>query len=141
MKIVPWAAPKFNGISSDSGYSASERVTTDQTLTITGTAEALATVTLERAGIGVLGSVQADGFGVFDYDYTGVTLTEGTYSFVARADDGAGYTSDYSEPEFLVNVDRTAPDVYLYAPSTTPSRGPRCECWPATASACRPRAR
>jgi RHS repeat-associated protein len=118
------AAPVITGISSDTGYLASDEITTDQTLTIRGTAGANVTVTLERAGVGTLGSVQANGAGAWTYDYTGTTLPEGTYDFVARALDGTGTKSDYSATEFLVTVDRTAPDVYLYAPATTPSRGP-----------------
>jgi RHS repeat-associated protein len=43
---------------------------------------------------------------------------------VARATDANGLKSDYSAPDFLVTVDRTAPSAYLYAPPSTPSRGP-----------------
>src|SRR5262249_20244064 len=59
-KVLPTpSAPKITSISSDTGYSTSDNVTTDQTLTISGTSDPGVTVTLERMGVGVLGSVAA----------------------------------------------------------------------------------
>ena len=52
-KVSPRPAPPvFSGISTDSGSSSSDEVTTDQTLTFSGTATASSTVTLYRAGVG-----------------------------------------------------------------------------------------
>src|SRR5206468_3783058 len=50
----PPPAPVFSSISTDSGPSASDQITNDQTLSISGTAVAGATVTLYRAGVGQL---------------------------------------------------------------------------------------
>jgi hypothetical protein len=122
-KILPRpSAPAITTVSSDTGYSASDRITNDQTLSITGTADPSVTVTLERAGVGVLGSVAANGSGVWTYTYS-ATLTEDTYAFSARAN-SSGVLSDYSAPEFLVSVDLTGPDVAVTVPSSTASFGP-----------------
>src|SRR5262249_37056896 len=118
------AAPVITSISTDSGSSSSDRITTDQTLSISGTADANVTVTLERADLGVLGSVSSSANGTWTYDYTSTTLTAATYDFIARATGSNGLKSDYSSPEFLVSVDLTAPTVTLIAPASTTSRGP-----------------
>src|SRR5205823_2081191 len=120
----PPNAPKFTSIAPDTGSSPTDWITTAQNLTISGTADPNVTVTLERADVGVLGSVPAGSSGNWSYSYTATTLAEGTYDFVARATNADGLKSDYSSPEFLVTVDRTAPQVSLTAPSSTASRGP-----------------
>jgi len=117
-------APKITSISSDTGAFSTDRITTDQTVTVSGIAQANLTVTLERADVGVLGSVQANGSGNWSYDYSATTLAEGTYDFIARAVNAEGEKSDYSAPEFLVTVDRTGPNVSVTMPSSTPSLGP-----------------
>jgi large repetitive protein len=108
-KVLPTPdAPVITAISTDTGASSTDRITTSQNLHISGTSDAGVTVTLERAGVGVLGSVFSSVGGTWTYDYTGTTLAECTYDFVARATGAGGVQSDYSSPEFLVTVDRTA---------------------------------
>jgi RHS repeat-associated protein len=117
-------APVFTGISSDTGSSSSDQITTDTTLTLSGTAAKSATVTVSRAGVGVLGSVTANATtGAWTYDYTGTTLPEDTYAFTATAT-ASSLTSAPSAP-FLVAVDLTAPAVTLTASSSTTSLGPQ----------------
>jgi hypothetical protein len=83
------------------------------------------TVTLSRSGVGDLPNpVAANASGIWTYSYTGTMLSEGRYAFTARATDGNLVKSDYSAPEFLVTVDRTAPTVALSVPSSTTSLGP-----------------
>jgi RHS repeat-associated protein len=98
-------------------------MTTSQNLHINGTATPSTTVTLERADLGVLGTAAVGSGGTFSYDYSGTTLAEGTYDFVARDDDGSASKSAYSA-DFLVTVDRTAPAVTASVPATTGTLAP-----------------
>ena len=100
-------APSVTGISGDTGTSGSDGITSDQTLTISGTSEANATVEVFKGGVS-LGTTTADGSGNWSYNYTGTTLAEGNYTFTAKATDAAGNTSSASSG-FDVAVDTTAP--------------------------------
>ena len=100
------AAPVFTAISADSGASANDFLTNDATLTLSGTAPSGATVSVTRAGVGVVGSVVASG-GVFAFNYTTTTLPAGTHAFAAVAT-LSGSSSPASTP-FLVTVDTSAP--------------------------------
>jgi YD repeat-containing protein len=116
--------PVFTSISPDSGSSSSDQITTSRNLTLSGTAAAGATVTVSRAGIGVLGSVTANATtGTWTYDYSGTTLPEGTQTFTGTTTVN-GLTSPPSAP-FLVTVDLTAPALTVTAPASTLSRGPQ----------------
>jgi RHS repeat-associated protein len=117
------APPALTTITTDSGASPTDQITTDQNLTISGTATANATVTLSRAGVGVLGSTTANVSGAWSYDYTGTTLAEGTYAFTATQTVG-GLTGAPTNP-FLVTVDLTAPTVTVTAPASTTAKQPR----------------
>jgi hypothetical protein len=76
--------PHFTAISPDTGTSSTDQITTARNLTLSGTAAPGATVTVSRAGVGVLGSVTANATtGVWSYDYSGTTLPEGTQAFTA----------------------------------------------------------
>jgi hypothetical protein len=78
-KVLPRPnAPAITAITTDSGYSASDHVTTYQNLTLSGTSDPSVTVTLSRSGVGDLGSVAANGSGIWTYSYVGTTLSEGT---------------------------------------------------------------
>jgi RHS repeat-associated protein len=122
-KVLPKTPPpKFSSITTDSGSSASDQDTTDQTLILAGTSVASATISISRDGAGVIGTTTADGSGNWSYDYTAVTLPEGKYAFTATAT-VSGSTSD-SSSVFSVTVDRTAPTVTLTAPSSTTSLAP-----------------
>jgi hypothetical protein len=102
------AAPAITAIASDTGTSSSDRLTNDQTLVLSGTAEANSIVTISRSGVGVLGTTTANGSGNWTFDYTGTTLIEGSYSFTATATDNAGNVSPASAA-FTVTIDLTAP--------------------------------
>src|SRR6185369_12308530 len=103
-------APVFTGITTDTGSSSTDQITSDQTLILNGTAEANSTVTVTRVGTGVIGTATATGAGSWSFDYTGTTLAAGTYSFTATATDVAGNVSAVS-PSFAVTVDTTTPAV------------------------------
>ncbi|MBP1207872.1 hypothetical protein JOD97_005958 [Duganella sp. 1411] len=77
---------------SDSGISASDAITSDTTPTLTGTAEANATVKLyDTGGVTLLGTTTADGGG--NWSITSSTLTDGSHTLTARVTDAAGNTS------------------------------------------------
>jgi RHS repeat-associated protein len=117
------APPAITTITTDSGTYNNDQVTTYQNLTISGTATANATVTLSRAGVGVLPSpTTANVSGVWSYNYTGTTLAEGAYAFTATQTVG-GLTSAPTNP-FLVTVDRTAPAVTLTVAASTAAKQP-----------------
>src|SRR5262249_51568087 len=97
-------------------------VTSSQNLTISGTSAASATVTVSRADLGVLGTTTAHGAGSWSYNYTGTTLSEGSYAFTATQTTG-GATSNPSSA-YVVTVDKTAPAVTLSAPSSTNTLAP-----------------
>lgn len=61
--LIRPAAPLITAVSPDTGVWDQDHVTSSGNLTFTGTAEPLATVTLEAAGLGVLGQAQADAYG------------------------------------------------------------------------------
>jgi len=86
------AAPSAPAMSagSDSGASATDAITSDTTPTLTGTAEANATVTLYD-GATQVGSVAADGSG--NWSITSGALTAGSHTLTARAADAAGNVS------------------------------------------------
>ena len=116
--------PTITSISTDTGSSSTDQITTDQTPTLSGNAMPGATVTVSRSDVGVLGSVTADpSTGV--WTYTSATLAQGTYAFTATQTVG-GVTSD-SCPDFLVTVDLTAPIVAVSVLSPTASLGPAVE--------------
>lgn len=113
------ASPVLAGITTDSGASSTDRITNDTTLVFNGTALPNATVTLTRAGVGVIGSTVTDGTGTWTFDYTAAVLASGTYTFSATANTG-GSSSPASEA-FVVTIDRQAPtisSIRRQAPST-----------------------
>ncbi len=100
-------APVIAAINMDSGSSGSDGITNDNTLTLSGTAEANSVVELSRNIVGVIGTVTADATGAWSFDYTTV-LPEGPHSFTATATDRAGNTGA-SSLAFNVLVDQTPP--------------------------------
>jgi hypothetical protein len=87
-------APTVDTFSSDTG-TAGDGITSDNTLTLGGTAEANSTVTVFDGGT-VLGTAIADGGGWSFIAATG--LTNGEHSFTATATDAAGNASAASSP-------------------------------------------
>ena len=81
--------PSIAAYSTDSG-TAGDGVTNDNTLTLTGNAEANATVKVYD-GATLLGSATADGSG--NWSYTTAALANGAHSLTATATDVAGNTS------------------------------------------------
>jgi hypothetical protein len=79
-------APSIASFSTDSG-TVGDNITNDNTLTLTGTAEANSTVKVFD-GATLLGSVAADGTGA--WTYTTAALANGAHSLTATATDAAG---------------------------------------------------
>ena len=102
------AAPVLTAITTDSGASSTDRLTNDTTLVLSGTAPAGATVSVTRAGIGVVGTTTAAS-GVFSFNYTATALPAGAHTFTAVAT-LSGSSSPASAP-FLVTIDTTAPAI------------------------------
>ncbi len=75
--------------------------------TLTGMAEAGSTIAVSLDG-SQLGTTTANSSGVWNFDYSGATLTDGSHAFTAMATDAAGNTSAASSP-LAVTVDTTAP--------------------------------
>ena len=98
------AAPTITGISTDTGASG-DGVTFDNTLELSGTAEAGSTVEVFRDSSNI-GAATADGTGGWTFDYTGTALADGNYTFTARATDPIGNVSSESSG-FQVTVDTT----------------------------------
>jgi len=111
---VAEVVPGITGISTDTGGSASDGITSDPTLLINGTSEPGMTITIYRGGV-LAGTTSANGSGNWTFDYTGTSLGDGSYSFTATAGDGLGNTTAASAP-YAVTIDTAAP-------VTTPSFG------------------
>ena len=86
-------APTITGISTDTGTSSTDEITSDTTPQLTGTAEANSTVEIFRDGAS-LGTTTANGSG--NWTYQSATLNDGTYAFTAIATDAAGNISSTS---------------------------------------------
>ena len=109
-------APAIASFSTDSG-TVGDGITNDNTLTLTGTAEANATVKVYD-GATLLGSATADGSG--NWSYTTAALTNGAHSLTATATDVAGNTSAASTA-LSVTIDTAAPVVPTIAAFSTDS--------------------
>ena len=96
--------PSIASFSTDSG-TVGDHITNDTTLTLTGTAEANATVKVYD-GATLLGSVVANASGA--WSYTTAALANGAHSLTATATDAAGNTSAASAA-LSVTIDTTAP--------------------------------
>ena len=98
-------APSITAIAGDSG-TVGDHVTNDQTLTLSGTAEAGDTVEIFRDGVSIGTTVAGVGG---DWSLADVNLlADGTYQFTARATDGAG-NQGAASAAFQVTIDTTAP--------------------------------
>ncbi|QDU61709.1 FG-GAP repeat protein [Planctomycetes bacterium Pan216] len=103
--IAP-SAPVIAGISTDSGVNGGDGITTDQTLLISGSAEAFSIVEVFVDG-GSVGSTSANGSGNWSYLH-GVPLAEGAHVITATATDSLGNISGLSSP-YAATIDRTGP--------------------------------
>src|SRR4029079_2110193 len=84
------AAPVITGFTTDSG-TVGDHITNDTTLTINGTAEANATVTVFQDGVSI-GTATADGSGNWSKIDANVLANGTTYQFTATQTDVAGNT-------------------------------------------------
>ncbi|WP_404406410.1 Ig-like domain-containing protein [Pelagibacterium halotolerans] len=103
------APPVVTGVSGDSGVSASDRVTNDNTLIISGMAEPDAVVDV-YIGTAAIGSAVADAAGNWSYDHSGTALADGSYAIEARQWDVAGNMSEMSE-KLALTIDTAAPTI------------------------------
>ncbi len=105
--ITAPVAPVISGISDDTGSDAADGVTTDNTLSVSGTAEANSTVEVFIDATSV-GTAMTDVAGDWTYDHSATTLPDGSYSITAKATDEAGNTSAESSG-FSVEIDTSIP--------------------------------
>ncbi len=115
------AAPAMIKITEDRGPDANDRITSDNTPELAGTAEAGAEVTVYKDGT-TLGSVKADASGNWAYS-SETALAEGAHSYTAAATDAAGNTGAKSAA-FNVQVDLTAPTGSLTSASKAAVKDP-----------------
>jgi Bacterial Ig-like domain/Domain of unknown function DUF11 len=110
--VTPVApAPVDLVAASDTGASSIDNITTDNTPTLSGTAEANSTIKIYD-GLTLVGTVTADGAGA--WTFTTAVIVDGTHSLSATSTDTAGNTSAASSPLLVIVVDTVAP----VAPST-----------------------
>ncbi len=109
-------APTIASFSTDSGV-VGDGITNDNTLTLSGTAEAGSTVKLYD-GATLLGSATANGSGA--WSYTTAALANGGHSFTATATDAAGNTGAASTA-LAVTIDTAAPVAPTIASFSTDS--------------------
>ena len=108
-------APIIASFSTDSG-TVGDGITNDNTLTLTGTAEANSTVKVFD-GATLLGSAVANGSGA--WSFTTGTLSNAAHSFTATATDAAGNSAASSA--LSVTIDTTAPVAPTIASFSTDS--------------------
>lgn len=106
-------APSINSFSNDSGI-AGDRVTNDNTLTLTGTAAANSTVKVFD-GTTQIGTATADSNGT--WSYTTPTLADGSHSLTAKVTNASGSTSTSSA--LAVTIDTTAPTAPTISPQSS----------------------
>ena len=107
------AAPQLVSFSTDTG-TIGDNITSDNTLTLNGTAEASSTVKVYD-GSTLLGSAIANGSGV--WTYTTSALPNGAHSLTATATDVAGNTG-VASAALNVTVDTIAPAIPVIASDT-----------------------
>ncbi len=110
-------APVVTAISDDTGSNSADGITSDNTLQITGTAEANNTVEVFIDGVSI-GTVLANGSGDWNFDYSGTTLADGDYIVTAQTIDLAGNSGPLSAT-FPITIDATAPATVLFIADIT----------------------
>lgn len=101
------AGPSVDGVSDDTGRSSSDAITGDNTLSFMGMTEAGALVEVFIGGSSI-GTVTANGSGVWTFDHSGTTLADGSYAITAKATDVAGNPGSAGSA-LMVTVDTKAP--------------------------------
>ncbi len=74
---TPPSRPAITNVNSDTGSSSTDAVTSDQTLVLSGTAEAGSTLTITCVGTRMVGTATADGSGNWTVDFSATTLASG----------------------------------------------------------------
>lgn len=119
------AQPTISGFGLDTGSSSTDKITNDTTPTLTGTAEANSTVTVNCNGH-LSGTTTADGSG--NWSYPSPEQGDGTSSYSVTAADAAGNVSLPSYA-YVITIDTTPPTVTgvtngaFYNTSVTPGIG------------------
>jgi len=109
---TPPAPPVIVAISEDRGPVATDHITSDNTIKLSGTAEANATITIAKTGTGTIGTTNATATGTWELSYEATELQNGSHTFTAKAADALGNTSAASS-NFIVTIDQTAPTITL----------------------------
>jgi len=112
----PESAPKdaaakplaFSAIGDDGPDKGNGAYTDDTTLVLHGYGPPNYTVTVSLDGVGTLGTTVIDAAGVWTFDYTGTSLSPGTYTFTATAQDSEWETPLTADP-FEVHVGNEDP--------------------------------
>lgn len=109
--------PVIVSATGDTGTYSSGATTSDRVFVFSGTAGANNNVTLTRIGVGAIGSTTADASGSWTFDYSGVSLPDGSDQFYATATSGGN--SSAASPIFTLNLSG-APRVAIarYVPAT-----------------------
>ena len=100
---TPPGQPTITAISTDTGVSSTDGITSDNTLIISGTGDANSTITIFIDGV-IQGTTTTDGSGNWSFDYSATTLPDGPYTLLAQSTDTAGNASIPSDP-FDVVID------------------------------------
>src|SRR5690606_5676168 len=103
-------------ITTDTG-TAADGITSDTTLIISGTAEANASINVLIDAVSI-GTVAANGAGVWSFDRTGTTLADDTYAITATSTDSAGNTSAPPAAFHLTFPTRPSSDLVVTAITT-----------------------
>ncbi|MER2999276.1 Ig-like domain-containing protein, partial [Pontibacter populi] len=120
---TPPAPPVIVAISEDRGPVNNDKITSDNTLKLSGTSEANATITIALTGKGTIGTAQANSSGNWEFNYEGTALAAGNHTFTATAADALGNTSTVGS-NFAVTIDLTAPSVAITSTESSPVNGP-----------------
>jgi gliding motility-associated-like protein len=120
---TPPAPPVIVAVSEDRGPVNNDKITSDNTLKLTGTSEADATIAITLTGKGTIGTTKANSSGNWAFDYEATALTAGNYTFTATAADALDNTSAPGSA-FAVTIDLSAPTVAIAATETGPVNGP-----------------
>lgn len=112
------SAPSVTGITTDSG-TAGDGVTSDNTLVISGTAEANVSVNVLIDGVSI-GTTTASGAGTWSFDHSSTVLADSSYAVTAIATDLSGNISAASAP-FIITVDTGVPAVPVITGITSDS--------------------
>ena len=100
------AVPAITAITTDTGASSTDFITSDNTLIFSGTADPNCSIRLYNDGL-YIGTATSNGSGAWSIDYTGTPLADGPHNMIVTATDAAGNVASASP--LVVTIDRTAP--------------------------------